>query len=115
MELKDFVAQTLSDIAHGIKLAQDATSSLPRCMISPTHWIDNEVAKKNSEHHRCYTNDFLERVHFDIAVTTSLQGQAEGKAKVYVADASLNAEVEHSNCTRVSFDVFVSWPRSEER
>ena len=48
MELKDFVAQTLSDIAHGIKLAQDATSSLPRCMISPTHWIDNEVAKKNS-------------------------------------------------------------------
>lgn len=112
MELKDFVAETLSSIAEGIAEAQKRTKGLHECRISPRHVAANaEAAKKDVSYQIEYQGDSLEKVSFDIAVTTAISGEASGKGKIIVANASVSTEAEYSKCSRIKFDVFVAWPR----
>lgn len=115
MELKDFVAQTLAGIAHGIRQAQEETRNLCQCRISPRHVAHLESQKKDTAYQTEYEGDSLEKVHFEIAVTTSVESNAKGSAKIIVADAAINAALQEAKCSHISFDVFVSWPRPEER
>lgn len=116
MELKDFVSDVLSGIAQGIAEAQQKTSTLGGCLISPRHMVaDQEAARRDSSYQIESLGDSLECVDFDIAVTTKMEGEAKGQAKVFVVDAALNADIEHAHTSRVSFKVFVRWPRAEEQ
>ena len=53
----------------------------------------------------------MECVNFDVAISTVSSGNAEGKAKIFVTEASLNGKVSHEQASRVNFQVYVQWPR----
>lgn len=109
MELKDFVADTLTQIAEGIEQAQKQTESLNTCRISPRHIPD--ASGKDTKCHKEFNGDSLECVNFDVAISTKISGSAEGRAKIIVVDGSINGNMAHENISRVSFQVYVQWPR----
>ena len=109
MELKDFVASTLIQIAEGIQIAQKHAQGLEDCRISPRHVPATDG--KDVKCHIEYRGDSLECVNFDVAISTVSSGNAEGKAKIFVTEASINGKISHEQASRVSFQVYVQWPR----
>lgn len=110
MELKDFVSNTLVQIVEGICDAQKKVSHLHECKISPAH----TPGSANSD--SCHITDVpgadsLECVNFNIAISTSASGNLDGKAKIIVVNAELGGTISRENISRVSFPVYVQWPR----
>lgn len=106
MELKDFVAQTLTSIADGIKEAQDKAGDNYR--IAPP--IQNNSEKKVELLLDMETRRLVQSVDFDVAVTTSKGIEGEANAKILVAQGALNAQYTEENLSRVKFKVYVTWP-----
>lgn len=53
----------------------------------------------------------VECVNFNIAISTSASGNLDGKAKIIVVNAELGGTISRENISRVSFPVYVQWPR----
>lgn len=105
MELKDFVATTLTSIAEGIKEAQ-AHALECKYKVSPR----NEAQSKNTPQDR--GGDTLECVEFEVAVTVSKSIEGSAEAKIFVVSGDVNASLSHEKVSRVKFPVWVKWPRS---
>lgn len=109
MELKDFVRDTITQIAEGILEAQEKAKNDDgkyRYLVSPLQFYDcvkTDVAKQSN-------NEVVEKVEFDVAVTTSLNASMSGEAKVLIANASLDGDLGKTNTSRIKFHVFVQWP-----
>ena len=106
MELKDFVAQTLTSIAEGIKEAQETAGSDYR--IAPP--IQNNSDKKVESLLDMETRRIVQGVDFDVAVTTTQGIEGEANAKIFGAQGALNAQYTEENLSRVKFKVYVTWP-----
>lgn len=109
MELKDFVRDTITQIADGILEAQEKAKGEDgkyRYLPSPVQYYSEK--EKNTPQQR--NGEMVEKIEFDVAVTTNFSAQGEGEAKIYVAEASLSGELEHSKMARIKFHVFVQWP-----
>ncbi len=109
MDLKTFVADTLTQIAEGIKEAQKNAGNVYR--ISPRH-VPVEGAKDTS--HLEFNGDRLERVDFDVALTTSSEASGDIGSKLVVLKATATGKLESESVSRVSFSVYVQWPRHGE-
>ena len=107
MELKDFVADTLTQIAEGILEAQRRAGS--RYRISPRHV---RPATDTTTHFE-YEGDSLERIDFDVLVSTKMAAAGEGKAKLFVVDGALQTNLNRENANRIKFPIYVQWPRHE--
>lgn len=105
MELKDFVAGALTQIADGIAEAQQASDGKYR--ISPKHVARGVDPRVHFE----YEGDTLECVDFDVVVTTKKSVEGEGKARIFVVDGGVQAQFENEHSSRIKFQVFVEWPR----
>lgn len=108
MDLKTFVAETLTQVANGIKQAQQAETgaliAIPKvfeqkgvlCIAEPTDW------------------NVATRVHFDVALTVSNSDSTNigGGLKIFSMNLGGSTEEAETNTSvsRVQFDVVVQWP-----
>jgi hypothetical protein len=112
MDLKDFVAGSLTQIIECITLAQKATAS-SRAWISPT----SSLIPGGPDRPIIRTTDgrrYLHEVKFDVAVTVSDEQKAGAGAGIQIFGAKLGAEGElnygNAAVSRVQFSVPVIWP-----
>lgn len=105
MELKDFVAATITGIADGILEAQNHAAE-HKYKVSPR----NEAQNKNIPQDR--GGDSLECLEFEVAVTVSKAIGGTAETKIFVVSGDINASLTHEHISRVKFPVWVKWPRS---
>jgi hypothetical protein len=112
VDLKDFVAGSLTQIVEGIQQAQkDAAGS--GASISPTG--SNIAPRADTPRIKTETGEgYLHEVHFDVAVTVSDEPSAGAGAGVRVFGAKLGAEdnvtYQSAAVSRIRFSVPVVWP-----
>lgn len=92
MELKDFIEQTITQIAQGIKAGDDFIQKN-----SLGYGVDDEKGKE---------------IQFDIAVTTNEEektglGGKVSVAHIFSAGASNESASKSSNVSRIQFKIFV--------
>ena len=110
MELKNFVAETLKQIAEGIKEAQAANTGA---------WIVPRIVLKNGYQHIDTSNkgEYIpEFVSFDVAVSATEGTQAEGSGGIRVLSAQLggniDASTQNTTVSRIQFRISVDWPKT---
>ena len=117
MELKDFVAQSITEISQGIIKAQEANST-SRILVAPHVKPNGAIAKDVNEEEK------PQILHFDLNVTVvdaKAKGKKGGKLSVQVASFGVSAESGDDNHTsmesrteqRISFDIPVIWPTTQ--
>ena len=104
MDLETFVATTLVEIANGLRRANgDIATALKDAGRSVSNQHHFALLPKTSAADRA--------IEFDVAVTAAAKGEAEltGKAKLFVADATVSGtgEYSHERVSRVRFRVQV--------
>jgi hypothetical protein len=99
MDLKKFVSEALKQIVEGIRDAQEATLTKSAIVVPYT--------------------EKLERVEFDVAVTTVEGSETSGKAGIFVlpigAGVSGKSESSTSTLSRIRFSVAVELPQGSQR
>jgi hypothetical protein len=112
MDLKEFVAASLTQIADGIKMAQDATKS-SGAWISPVTSLTPggpEMSRITTPEGRRYVHE----VSFDVAITVSDEQKAGAGAGITIFGAKVGADggVTYQNAavSRVQFSVPIMWP-----
>jgi len=112
MDLKDFVAGSLTQIAEGIQMAQKAT-------MASGAWINpmSTQTPGGADKTLVYTPEgrrYLQEVTFDVAVTVADEKKADAGAAIKILGARIGAdgEVAYKNAavSRVQFCVHVMWP-----
>jgi hypothetical protein len=114
LELNEFVAQTLSQIASGVKEAQSSAKSVG-AVINPhfnTTWSEaGQHGFLNSSH------GFASIVEFDVALTVTAGTGTKGGIGVFAGAVTLGSsgqsQNEHSTVSRVKFSVPVVLPAYE--
>ena len=107
--IKDFVSGVLTEIAQGIIDAQKKSGG--EYCISPQH----TPAGNNSNTHYDNENRGLECVNFDIAITSTTTVNGEVKTGLFVASGDIQGHSQKENISRITFPVYVSWPRQQSR
>lgn len=119
MDLKTFVTETLTQIADGIKTAQERQKELG-ASFSPEYYKSGEnlirLCDIPIDIDNNHVTDQLELVEFDVALTVSANVSGGAKAGLEVIGASFagaKTEVSKLNETvsHVKFSVVVRWPR----
>lgn len=106
MELKDFVAATITDIAQGIMDAQGKAGG--KYLVAPRHLSADK--SKNAAQVPLGGGSVLDCIDFDVAVTTTASIDGKASAKIVVVEGNLNTQYEVKNLSRVRFQVYVDWP-----
>jgi hypothetical protein len=116
MDLKEFVAGSLTQIAEGIKQAQEA-STKSGAWINP---LSGQIPASPERPivHVPNGRRYLHEVKFDVAVTVSDEQRADAGAGIQIFGAKLGAEGElkyqNAAVSRVQFSVPVIWPGDEK-
>lgn len=128
ISLKDFISDTLTQIAEGVVAAQENTSSMEGARINPRILIGRELPVEGmaiSQFGR--VNDSASIIHFDVAVTVSSEkgvsggGGAEAKGFIGVISGKANLSVEkHSETakneeSRIQFSIPVVLPQTHHK
>ena len=96
MELRDFIAKTISEIQNEVQLAIDETADV-KGAVNPV-WGEGNVNRDN-----------VQDVHFDIAVTAIDRESGEGGAGIRVmgvgVDGKLSTSTENSQVSRIQFSI----------
>ena len=96
MELRDFIAKTISEIQNGVQLAIDQTMDV-KGAVNPVWGVGN------------LNKDNVQNIHFDIAVTATEKsdGQAGGGIKVMGVgiDGKVTSASENSHVSRIQFEI----------
>lgn len=116
MELKNFVADTLTQICQGIQIAQENTKAMG-AFVSPRMARDGQAADASSQAFATHS------VSYDVALEVVDQEQSKagaglvGTFKVVVASLKGSGSLEQTNrneakyISRIRFDVPVIYPR----
>ncbi len=97
MNLKDFIESTLVEISDGIEAANERLNKHDQKLFA------KYVMGNSSD------NTDQSKIVFDVAVTSSKQGntKAKGKFNIFVVDADIGGEaaISNQNVSRVKFEV----------
>lgn len=117
MDLKDFIATSLTQIAEGILTASEALSGTD-AQVNPTHMQTYSNAAQG--YGRTLTaavpeqGRIVERVEFDVAVTAESSESGKGGLKVGIASFGLNAGAEATDksgsTSRIQFGIPMVFP-----
>lgn len=121
MELKDFIKQTLLDLAGAIKETNEDESS--NIIVNPKHTSSGAesegYAYKEAVGGGTEDTRPIQKIKFDVAVTTAGAIQGETGAGINVAGLKVggSGEVkdEHQNESRIQFEIPVALPNGEYR
>lgn len=109
VELKDFVRETLLEIAEGVKLAGEGAAKIG-AEICP-----NRADMYGATTSLLYTDvGIVEFVSFDVAVTVNKETEAQATAGILIAAVGLGGrtklERQHASVSRIQFRVPVALP-----
>lgn len=107
MELREFVAQTLTQIFQGVREAQSATAALG-ARVNPGRLTFADGVREH----------VTQRVAFDVALTVDKSDTKEGKvgvAAVFAAGVAGKLDSRNQVVSRVSFSVPIELPLSAPR
>ncbi len=122
MELKEFIKQSIMDIASAVQEANiESNESGINMLVNPTNIYSGHANERSytMEEHSEKTTRYIEEISFDVAVTTG--GEIAGKAGAGINIASIQigggGEVSdtHENVSRLKFSIPVALPASEYR
>ena len=116
MELKDFISQTIREIAEGVQAASEQCSDLG-VIVNPAVTLgengDFFVPKDNVKEHITVERR-VQQIHMDVLVsvteTTTLDSEVEASINVLGANVNGKSEGNTVNSNRVSFDIPVCLP-----
>lgn len=116
MELKDFISQTIREIAEGVQAASEQCSDLG-VIVNPAVTLgengDFFVPKDNVKEHITVERR-VQQIHMDVLVsvteTSTLDSQVKASIKVLGANVNGKTEGNTLNSNRVSFDIPVCLP-----
>lgn len=119
MELKDFVKHTILDISKAIKEANDeATSQGLDIKVNPLNVYEATSGRLEHfiPHSGSSSNRTIEKIKFDVAVTTGGSMSGDAGAGINVAGIKIggsgSVKGEHENISRIAFEVPVVMPAS---
>lgn len=121
MELKDFVRETLSEIASGVAEAQaEQQGALINPRIKSQESSDSKIALAEDGAGRGIQGGrILDYVEFDIAVTVDKNTETKGKISVLFGALNLSSggasENKDSSTSKVRFKVPISFSVKEDR
>lgn len=103
MELKDFIKATIKDIS-------DAVTELNEEM-SEKGLLVNPIPENHQEG-MVYSHDqrWLQKIEFDVTVTTSEKSEKEGGLKIYVAKAGISEAAKNEATSSLHFHITVALP-----
>jgi hypothetical protein len=115
MDLRDFVAQTLSQIAGGVKDAQALAGDVG-AIVNPRLTTSHEQASKQG---LLSADDmFVPIVQFDVAVTVIESSGTKGGIGVFAGAINLGSvgqsQAENSSVSRIKFSVPLALPNNPE-
>lgn len=105
MDLKTFVAESLKQIAEGIKEAQEADTG---ALVCP------RITDAKTMHVAVGANAYIaQSVSFDVAVTASQSGSGSAFIKVAWLEVGAGADsgVANASISRIRFDIPMVWPK----
>lgn len=107
MELKDFVAETLSQIIEGVRLAQSGANGAN---------INAGMAGAEFGGHLVNVGSYgvATRVDFDVSVTAETKGGAGAKLSVFGVGAEGGASHTAGSANRISFSIPVRLPDGDK-
>ena len=116
MELKDFISQTIREIAEGVQAASEQCSDLG-VIVNPAVTLgengDFFVPKDNVKEHITVERR-VQQIHMDVLVsvteTSTLDSQVKASIKVLSANVNGKTDGNTLNSNRVSFDIPVCLP-----
>lgn len=116
MELKEFISQTIREIAEGIQAASEQCSDLG-VIVNPAVTLgengDFFVPKDKVKEHITVERR-VQQIHMDVlvSVTETSTIDSQVKASIKVLGANINSKTEGNtvNSNRVSFDIPVCLP-----
>lgn len=116
MELKEFISQTIREIAEGVQAASEQCSNLG-VIVNPAVTLgengDFFVPKENVKEH-INVERRVQQIHMDVLVSvaeiTTLDSQVKASIKVLGANVNGRTEGNTLNSNRVSFDIPVCLP-----
>jgi hypothetical protein len=115
MELKDFIAQTISQVMEGIKEAQDLTEKVGGSVNPKGQIYSNAESAPFQDKETTRIGDFI---YFDVAVEVT-EGKAEsGGAKISIPTlgglgGKLSGKMENRLINRVKFRLPVIYPKGD--
>ncbi|MCF7908542.1 MAG: hypothetical protein K9L86_06720 [Candidatus Omnitrophica bacterium] len=118
MKLQDFISETLSQIFHGIKNAQEKTKETGG-EINPVYGFVGNTLKERKQ--QDYKLRYMEAIEFDVALTINenqnSSAEINATAKIYTVKAGGKAtgssEQNTGSIHRVKFSIPVTFPQSE--
>lgn len=116
MELKEFISQTIREIAEGVQAASEQCSDLG-VIVNPAVTLgengDFFVPKEKAKEHTVVERR-VQQIHMDVLVsvteTTTLDSEVKASIKVLGANVNGKSEDNTVNSNRVSFDIPVCLP-----
>ncbi|MEL5895034.1 trypco2 family protein [Bacteroides sp. GD17] len=103
MELKDFIKATIKDIS-------DAVTELNTEM-ADKNLLVNPIPN-NHQGGMVYSEDgrWLQKIEFDVSVTTSDKSEKGGRVKIYVAKAGISESASNEATSSLHFHITVALP-----
>ena len=96
MDLRDFIATTITEIQYGVQLAIDQTTDV-KGAVNPI-WGEGNIS-----------NDHIQEIHFDIAVTAKEQTNDQAGGGIKVMGVGVDGKVtnlsENSHVSRIQFSI----------
>lgn len=112
MDLKTFIAESLTQIAEGIREAQKSDSG---AIISP------RIAYTDKDTPRLATGMFShapQMIEFDVAVTVTEADGEKGGGKIGVSFLNVGGEIttssKNTSTSRIRFEIPVVWPEGRK-
>lgn len=107
MELKDFIAQTLTQICQGVHEARSNTSQLKTVIAPRTN--ENGVTLMDQTSTR-----LAQKIHFEVLLVNQEDAGSSGGVKVAAGFFSMGGQTQNgesfSHTHKVCFDVPLVWP-----
>lgn len=108
MDLKTFIAESLSQISDGIREAQKNCTG---AIISPRVVYNENGTPRIDDRPKFYAPQMVE---FDVAVTVTEADGDKGGGKIGVSFLNIGGEIssssENSSTSRIRFEIPVVWP-----
>lgn len=103
MELKDFIKTTIKDISDAVTELNEEMSA-KGLLVNPI--------PDNHQEGMVYSQDgrWLQKIEFNVSVTTSNTSEKEGGLKIYVAKAGISETAKNEATSSLHFHITVALP-----
>lgn len=112
MQLDEFVAETLKQIISGIKIAQ-AYATENGAKVSPSNIFF--ANKEGTQMLDKTTGGVVDKIEFDVAVTTTEGAQTKGGVGIFVGAVGLGSQgqsnLTNQSYSHIRFSVPISYPK----